>query len=139
MHCLIMYICVLNILAMETPTTKSANPYLFPGKTAVIHWLPVVLFMITASLIRLHSNAAVNYYLLAGSDGPYYPLQVRSMLEHFHLAMPDMPLLFIIDSLLAKALQIFHIASPEECILLSIRFTNSFLPPLAAIPVFLIA
>jgi hypothetical protein len=117
---------------METPTTKSV-------KTTIIHWLPVVLFMITASLIRLHSNAAVNYYLLAGSDGPYYPLQVRSMLEHFHLAMPDMPLLFIVDGLLAKILQIFHIASPDECILLSIRFTNSFLPPLAGIPVFLIA
>jgi hypothetical protein len=114
---------------MQTRTTKSV----------ILHWLPVVLFMVAAAFIRLHSTSAANYYLLAGSDGPYYPLQVRSMLEHFHLAMADMPLLFIADDLLAKALQLLHIASSEQCILLSIKFTNSFLPPLAAIPVFLIA
>jgi hypothetical protein len=112
---------------METPATK------------ILRWLPVGLFMIAAAMIRLHSSAAADYYLLAGSDGPYYPLQVRSMVEHFHLAMPDMPLLFIADGLLAKLLQLLHVASPEKCILLSIRLTNCFLPPLAAIPVFLIA
>lgn len=124
---------------METQATKSVNPYSLPDKTIIIQWLPVVFFMITAAVIRLHSSATPNYYLLAGSDGPYYPLQVRSMVEHFHLAMPDMPLLFIVDGLLAKALQILHIASPEKCILISIQLINCFLPPLAAIPVFLIA
>jgi hypothetical protein len=123
---------------MDFPATKGFVSQPSPAKTGIIPWLPVVVFMVTAALIRWHSGASPNYYLLAGSDGPYYPLQVRAMSEHFRLAMPDMPLLFFVAAALARALQFLHVASSDGNVLLAIRCTNSFLPPLAAIPVFLI-
>lgn len=50
-----------------------------------------------------------------------------------------MPLLFLITTLLAKFLFLLHITNQATCILISVRLIDSFLPPLAAIPVFLIA
>lgn len=102
-------------------------------------WLPVIVFIIIAIATRLYRTSSENYYLLAGSDGPYFPLQVKSLIEHAHLAFSDMPLLFLLGSLLSKILYFFHIGTENECILLSVRYVDAFLPPLSAIPVFLIA
>lgn len=93
--------------------------------------------MFIAALLKVRWNH-LSTYLIAGGDGPYYPLQVRSMMEHFHLAFPDMPLLFLLDAAIAKSLCFFQIASPDNCVLFAIVFTNIVLPPLAAIPVFLL-
>ncbi len=101
-------------------------------------WLFVMLFIAIAVVIRFWQNTSANY-LLVGGDGPYYPLQVRSMFEQFKLALPDAPLLFIIEALMAKVLYLFHYSSQNECILMAVKLTDSLLPPLAAIPVFLIA
>jgi hypothetical protein len=103
------------------------------------NWLPVIIFMIIAIGLRLRCNSSENHYLLAGSDGPYLPVQVKSLFEHFRLAFPDMPLLFVICTLVAKLLYLFRLGTENECILMSIRFIDSFLPPLTAIPVFYIA
>ncbi|MCY7410967.1 MAG: hypothetical protein LH473_11895 [Chitinophagales bacterium] len=93
--------------------------------------------MLIAALLKVRWNH-LSTYLIAGGDGPYYPLQVRSIMENLHLAFPDMPLLFLLDAAIAKALSIFQIASPDNCVLFAIVFTNIVLPPLAAIPVFLL-
>ena len=61
------------------------------------------------------------------------------MFEHYRLAFSDMPLLFTLCTLFAKILYFLHIGTENECILLSVRFIDAFLPPLSAIPVFLIA
>jgi len=106
------------------------------SKSKAVLLLPVI--MITAAYIRLRINSSCNY-LLIGGDGPYYPLQVRSMLEHFKLALPDMPLLFMIEAGLAKILILWDYASPAECVITACKFIDAILPPLAAIPVFLIA
>jgi|GEM_PF-2527332 hypothetical protein len=106
--------------------------------TRVLAWLPVIAMMLIAAWGRYMSISSGNY-LLAGGDGPYYPLQVRSLLEHHRLAYPDMPLLFAVQAALAAVLNFFHAASYSDCIILAVKATEIILPPLAAVPVFLIA
>jgi len=105
----------------------------------LIKWLPVIALIVIAIIFRLYRTSTENHYLLAGSDGPYVPLQVKTMFENHRLAFPDMPLLFTLCTLFAKLLYLLPIGTQNECILLSVRFIDAFLPPLAAIPVFLIA
>lgn len=116
---------------MTSSTTES--------RQKIISWLPVIAFIIIAIAIRLYRTTTANHYLLAGSDGPYFPLQVKYLIDHYHLAFSDMPLLFTLGALFSKVLYFLHIGTENECILLSIRFLDAFLPPLSAIPVFLIA
>jgi hypothetical protein len=102
-------------------------------------WLPVIIMIIVAILVRLYINSDKNHYLLAGSDGPYFPLQVKSLIENYRLGYADMPLVFILGAVVTKILLLFHIASETESILIAIKFIDAFLPPLAAIPVFYIS
>jgi hypothetical protein len=108
-------------------------------KDSLLRWLPVISFIVIAIIFRIYRTSTENHYLLAGSDGPYLPIQVKSMFEHYRLAFSDMPLLFTLCTILAKFLYLLHIGTENECILLSVRFIDTFLPPLSAIPVFLIA
>lgn len=108
------------------------------SRAKALAWLPVILLMIVAAYIRYASMSTGNY-LLVGGDGPYYPLQVRSLLEHHRLAYPDMPLLFMLEALLAAVLNFFQVASYHDCIIMAVKATDVILPPLAAIPVFLTA
>jgi hypothetical protein len=85
--------------------------------------------------LRFRYDFACNY-LLIGGDGPYYPLQVRSILEHGKLAFPDMPLLFWLQAFLAKIFSLFQPNSLENNILSAIKTTDILLPPLAALPLF---
>ena len=101
-------------------------------------WLPVILLMIIAAGTRLKSTWDVNY-LLVGGDGPYYPLQVKTFLEHGRMALPDMPLLFMFEAFVAKMLQCFTNWPQADCIIMAVKLSDAFLPPLAAIPVFLMA
>lgn len=77
-------------------------------------------------------------YLVAGIDGAYYPLQVRSLLENFRLGYPDMPLVFLIEAFFVKIFILFGMPL-EEAILLSVKSVDSFLPPLVLIPVYLLS
>lgn len=101
-------------------------------------WLPVAALMLAATLLRLRLNATGDY-LLFGSDGPYYPLQVRSLLENHRLAFLDMPLLFYLEALLAQVLCWLHAAPLSDCAVLAVRCTDLLLPMLAAIPAFWLA
>jgi len=123
---------------MEHIFLTPSKSYRHPEWRAVFRWLPVFLFMITAALIRLHMNFSTSY-LLIGSDGPYNPIQVRNMVDHFSLGLPDMPLLFSLEAIFAKLLQLLHAGSPDQCIIYAVQLTDAFVPPLAAIPVFLIS
>jgi hypothetical protein len=104
----------------------------------IITWSPVFAFIIIAATIRCWLNSSTNY-LLIGGDGPYYPLQVRNMMEHGKLALPDMPLLFMIEAFAAKVLLLFNVSSANGCVLTAIKLIDAVFPPLTAIPVFLIS
>jgi hypothetical protein len=129
-----MYIWLIYITKYTNMTVNLTNT--LPKRTWW-NWVPVVVFMLVAAAIRLLFTASSDYYLLEG-DGPYYPLQVRSLIENFKLGYPDVPLIFILEAILAKILQVINFGSPDECIITSIRLLDAILPPLAAIPAFLI-
>ena len=86
-------------------------------------------FILVAILIRLKFHFSGNY-ILAGVDGPYYPLQARSMMENLHLGLSDVPLLFIIEALLARFLQFIHVGTPNECIIIAVKDTLSHTSPM---------
>lgn len=67
--------------------------------------------------------------LLPGLDGAYYWVQVRSLLEKNSLAFPDLPLIFWIQSLIAKATGDIQFA---------VRLSDALLPALSAVPIYLI-
>jgi len=94
--------------------------------------------MLIVAAIRLKFHFSGNL-ILAGVDGPYYPLQVRGILENFHLSLPDMPLLFTLEALLARFFQLLHLGTIDECIVLAIAFVDVVLTPLVAIPVYLLS
>lgn len=102
------------------------------------NWVPVIIFIVAAILFRLYRTSGENHYLLAGSDGPYLPLQVRNLFEHYRLAFSDMPLLFVLCTIVAKFFFFLKVGTENDCILIAIRLIDSFLPPIAAIPVFFI-
>ena len=101
-------------------------------------WIPVILFIVIAVAFRLYRTSTENYYLLTGSDGPYFPLQVRSLFEQYRLAFPDMPLLFVLCTIVTKLFYFLQLGTVNECVLMSVRFIDTLLPPLTAIPVFFI-
>jgi hypothetical protein len=102
-------------------------------------WFPIFIFIVIAIGFRIYRTSTDNYYLLAGSDGPYLPVQVKSLFQHFRLAFNDMPLLFVMCAIVAKVLFLLKLGSENECIFMAIKFVDSILPPLAVIPVFKIA
>ncbi len=103
-----------------------------------INWLIVALLTLFAAFIRFRFNVVDNFVLIGG-DGPYYPLEVRSIVENRHLAFADMPLLFILEGAIAKVLFALHLASLEQSTLLAMIWTDIILPPLAIIPIYFIA
>lgn len=105
---------------------------------SIFTFVPVFIIVYLAIIIKYRLNTSVNY-LLIGGDGPYYPLQVKSLIQHFHLAFSDMPLLFVIEALLAKILLLFNYGTLNECVLASVLYTDAIIPAFAAIPVYLIA
>lgn len=101
-------------------------------------WIPVIIFIVIAIVFRFYRTSTENHYLLAGSDGPYLPLQVRSLFEYYKLAFPDMPLFFALCTIVAKLFYFLQLGTVNECVLMSVRFIDTLIPPLTAIPVFLI-
>ncbi len=71
-------------------------------------------------------------------NGVYYFVQARALLEHGALGVPDLPLLFYFHAALAK---IFMLSGADEmrCIEAAVKFSDTFLPPLGAIPIWLLA
>jgi hypothetical protein len=76
--------------------------------------------------------------LVPGINGAYYLVQARSLLEKGSLAIPDFPLTFFLHAFFAKVLQVLSGSPPEITVLWATKLTDAILPPLAAIPVYLI-
>ncbi len=76
--------------------------------------------------------------LLPGVNGGYYPLMIREFMQTGKLAFQDLPLVFFIETLLSYLIQLFGF-SDEWSIIQASKLIDSLLPPIMAIPVFLIA
>ncbi len=88
-------------------------------------------------LIAIYCRYRFNFFqsTITG-DGAYYPLQVRSILENFRLALPDMPLYFYFTALVAKGLLLVNNSTPNETIILAVKIVDILVPALSAIVVF---
>src|SRR5579871_3638848 len=74
--------------------------------------------------------------LVPGMNGAYYLVQARSLLQQGKLGIPDLPLTFVIQAILAKIVQFVSGASLESSIVFAVKFADALLPALVAVPVF---
>ncbi len=74
--------------------------------------------------------------LVPGINGAYYLVQARSLIERGKLGIPDLPLTFTVQAILAKIVQWISGASLESSIVFAVKCADTILPPLVAIPVF---
>ena len=100
--------------------------------------ISLILVVVIAMIFRFFRTADIDHYLLAGADGPYVAIQVRTLFIHGRLAFHDMPGLFCIDAAFAWVINTFNIESVDQSVLTAIRWVDICLPPMAAIPIFLI-
>jgi hypothetical protein len=75
--------------------------------------------------------------LIVGYDGAYYLIQVRAILRDGHLAVPDFPLLFYFQAALAALFSLF--LEQSAAIVAAVRWVDTLVPLLLAIPVYLFA
>lgn len=74
--------------------------------------------------------------LVPGINGAYYLIQVRALLERQELALPDLPLVFYFEALLAGLLQRLTGNGINESVLLAVKLIDGILPAFAALPIF---
>jgi hypothetical protein len=74
-----------------------------------------------------------------GMNGAYYLVQARSLLETGGLGIPDMPLTFMIHAAVAWLIQAVTGWEQMLAIELAVKALDSALPPMAAVPVYLLA
>lgn len=103
-------------------------------KKRILNFLPVLLIMLVAIYCRYRFNF---FQSTITGDGAYYPLQVRSILENFRLALPDMPLYFYFTALVAKVLLLINNSAPNETIILAVKIVDILIPALSAILVYI--
>lgn len=76
--------------------------------------------------------------LVPGMNGAYYLVQTRALLTAGALGIPDLPLTFALQAALAKALQWLTGSDLESSIFLVVKLFDAIVPPLVALPVFLL-
>ncbi len=114
-----------NEIAQE-PATKQAGSR-FPSILISL----IVLAGAAARALLLFSTP-----LVPGMNGAYYLVQARSLLQQGKLGIPDLPLTFVIQAILAKIVQFVSGASLESSIVFAVKFADAVLPALVAVPVF---
>ncbi len=101
-------------------------------------WSVLTLLIVIAAAIAARAWLLWSTSLVPGMNGGYYLVQTRALLDHGRLGIPDFPLTFMVQAVFAKLLQTVTGRGLEASILLSVKLADALLPPLAAIPVFLL-
>lgn len=97
--------------------------------------LPLAFIIGVAASIRWRANFGG---LMPGVNGPYYPVQVRSLLENGRLGFPDFPFVFWLEALVAKLLFALKMGPLSDCIMWASKGVDAVFPALAAVPAFLL-
>src|SRR5579871_2360958 len=98
-----------NEIAQE-PATKAGSR--FPSILISL----IVLAGAAARALLLFSTP-----LVPGMNGAYYLVQARSLLQQGKLGIPDLPLTFVIQAILAKFVQLVSGASLESSIVFAVK------------------
>ncbi len=93
------------------------------------------LFALVALAIAARAWLLFSTPLVPGMNGAYYLVQARSLLEHGHLGIPDLPLTFWLHAGLAKLFQFVSGLPQDDAIVWAVKLADAALPPLAALPV----
>lgn len=107
-----------------------------PSSTAAKNYAPLVVGLIGVLAAGARGWLLFRTPLLPGMNGGYYLVQARSLLEQHKLGIPDLPLTFLLQAILAKLVQLVSNSSLENSILFAVKITDAILPALVAIPVF---
>jgi len=112
------------------------NPQQSQETSEVIDRLGLILIMVLVLISRLYINFSPE--LMAGINTPYYPVQVRSLLETGKLGFPDLPFVFYLEAFFAKLLNFLGFCNISGCIMVSWKIIDAALYPLIALPVYLL-
>ncbi len=93
-----------------------------------------ILVGLVAAAIRLYINFST--YLIPGTNGAYYLLQVRHILQYGTLSFKDMPFLFYLDAAIIKVISVFTGGVTDNLIVNVVKFVDSVGLPLLLIPLF---
>ncbi|WP_018962815.1 glycosyltransferase family 39 protein [Coprothermobacter platensis] len=105
-------------------------------KNTSVEKLLVVLIFFVAFALRLKMLFSMN--LFPGTDGAYYLIQTRSILETGRLAGADTPLVFYIMAAASWIVRLFSSLSTEQAVLVGVKLITALAPALAAIPAYLL-
>ena len=96
-----------------------------------------LIFGISLLTLRLIFN--YNSELIAGINGGYYPLQVRTLLETGHLGFSDMPLYFYLNAFIVKIASLLTNIDIDVLIIHTLKIIDSISLPLLVFPLYLTA
>jgi hypothetical protein len=75
--------------------------------------------------------------IITGINGGYYPVQVRHVLEHGHLAMKDMPLVFYVNAFFVKVFAFILPSQPIDFIIILVtKILGALSIPLLVFPLY---
>src|SRR3989339_773385 len=95
------------------------------------------LIIMIAAAIRLKTNFSAD--LIPGINGGYYPLLARNILETGSINYPDAPLVHWLGAGLGAIIRLVTCLPVDSAILVSSRLIDSLIPPLIAVPVYLLS
>jgi len=107
-----------------------------PGNSSLILSLFALIFVVLIGWV-LRYQVTMTTDLVPGINGAYYPIQVRAILKTGTLGIPDFPLLFYSEALVAGLLSFFM--AQNSAIMTAVRLIDLLFPVLLAIPIFLFA
>ena len=105
------------------------------NKLVIIIWVGLII------TVAITIKAKINFegILIPGINGGYYPLQVRILLEKGHLGFVDLPLVFWLEAIFSNLIAFITKIDINSSIIYASKILDTFIPPLATIPVALIS
>jgi hypothetical protein len=98
--------------------------------------LKILFIGITLVVIGIRLELLFSHELILGTDGGYYPLQVRKILTSGFLGFSDLPLYFYFCAAWLKLFSFFGFALSNQHIIMVIKVIDSVALPLLAIPLY---
>lgn len=119
---------------VEAAMPGSPKPLTAPRHRWTVGLLIIFVLLGIAARASLHFRSP----LVPGLNGGYYLVQARALLLDGWLGIPDLPLTFVLHATVAKLIHLAHGGDLEDSIVLAVKTLDSLLPPLAAVPVFVL-
>ncbi len=94
--------------------------------------------LVVAGAVGMRAWVHMGFEIPRTVDAAYYPVQARWLIEEGRLMLRDLPLKFALDAALARVLMALGLGT-DAAVLQASRWLDILVPPLAAVPVFVLA